>query len=123
MLPHTQGQALPATCIYATIQCFKTAYMPSLQGQLCCIYAMMHWRWIIVYTSTLYILISISASIYAAKYASPSFHSHLHICYHTVFYNSIYAKFAGPTVLYICYDALAVDTHIYEYTVHFGLVF
>jgi hypothetical protein len=55
MLPHTQGQALPATCIYATIPRFKTAYMPSLQAQLCCIYAMLHLRWILVYTGTKYI--------------------------------------------------------------------
>jgi hypothetical protein len=55
MLSHTQGQALPATCIYATIHCSKTAYMPSLQARLCCIYAMVHWRWILVYTSTEYI--------------------------------------------------------------------
>ena len=63
--------------------------------------------------------VSISASIYAATYARPSFTRHLHICYYIVFKNSICAKSVGSTMLHICYDALAVDTRIQEYTVHY----
>ena len=62
---------------------------------------------------------SIPASIYAVTYARPSFTRRLHICYHIVCKNNIYAKFAGSTVLHICYDELAIDTHIHEYAVHF----
>ena len=140
MLSRTQDEALPAACIYATIQCFKAAYMPSSEGPLCCIYAMMHWRQILVYASTLYIFDSIPASIYAVTYARPSFTRHLHICYHIVrkkyhicqvcrvncvaymfwcsllSFPSIYAttftwsNFSSP--LHICYHTLFVKQHI-----------